>query len=300
MLPDDHPEIDPLLADAINDVVVRTVDEETARQHLAAIVAQAGKISAPQAPSLPRRDRRHTWRAGLGAAVATVLMPVGLSFAGVTLPEVVEQPYRAVGIPLPADRTGPPAPAVPAVAPPAVRDDGAEGEVVAPVSPNEVAPVSPRGSDRRVEGTRAARPDRRSGASARGRESRGARNGGADSANGRTGQERNRRRVTPQHRSDASVPPGRNRQPAAGSQQRPAKPQPVPRGTSGRTSVPSLPDRHPQDQERGSPSGRAPKAAASPDHQRARATAVAGADHAATAGSTDARRSSRTSRKPAG
>lgn len=284
MLPDNHPEIDPSLANAIHDVVVREVDEETARQHLAAIVVQAGKVAAAPAHCLPRRDRRRKWRAALGAAVATFLMPVGLTFAGVPLPELVEQPYRAVGIPLPADRTDPPAPPV---TPPAGRDDirDAEREVVAPVSPN--------GSDRRVQGKRATRRERRSGAPASGRESRAARSGAHD-ANGRTGQQRSRRRVTPQRRSDASETPSRSRQPAPGTERRPAKPQPVPRGTSGRTGASPLSGRHSQEQERThSPAGRAPKAATSPDPRGPQTTSVAAAEQGATADPTNARRNVR-------
>lgn len=283
MLPDDHPEIDPLLADAIHDVVVRAVDEETARQHLAAIVAEAGKVAAAPAPSLPRRDRRRTWRAALGAVVATLVMPVGLSFAGVPLPELVEQPYRAVGIPLPTDRTDPPPPAAPAVTPPADREN------IQDIEREAVAPVSPNGIDRPVDGKRATRRDRRSGAPARRPESRGARSG-AHGANGRTGQHRSRARVTPQRRSDASETPRRSRQPASGTERRPAKPQPVPQGTSRRTGVSPLPGRQSQEQKRThSPAGRAPKAATSPDPRGPQTTSVAAAEPAETADPTNAK-----------
>ena len=47
------------------------------------------------------RGRRRTWRPILAAAAATLLLPVGLAFAGVSLPGAVERSYRAVGIELP-------------------------------------------------------------------------------------------------------------------------------------------------------------------------------------------------------
>jgi hypothetical protein len=95
--PDDQPELDPDLADAVRRAYVRPVDEAIARRHLSAIVASAGgPFPAPRRPA-----RRRTWRALAAALAALTVLPAGLAAAGVRLPDAVEQPYRSIGIALP-------------------------------------------------------------------------------------------------------------------------------------------------------------------------------------------------------
>jgi translation initiation factor IF-2 len=117
----DEPDLDPVLADAVRRAVVRPVDGVTASRHIDAIVAAA----QGDAPSLAvRRTRRRLWRPLLGGGVAvTLLLPVGLAVAGVSLPAAVQRPYSAVGIelpnqapdrPLPAPAAPGPRPAAPA------------------------------------------------------------------------------------------------------------------------------------------------------------------------------------------
>jgi hypothetical protein len=97
----DNPDLDPALADAVRRAYVRPVDGDTASRHVSAIVAAAGDAST-QPLSRPQRRRRPSWPPVAAAAAAiTFLLPVGLAAAGVSLPSVVEDPYRAVGIRLP-------------------------------------------------------------------------------------------------------------------------------------------------------------------------------------------------------
>jgi len=97
MSPDDPPDLDPALADAVRRAYVRPVDEVTARRHVSAIVAAAGEEPVARRP----RQRRRVWRPVLAAGAATLLLPAGLAVAGVELPNAVERPYRTVGIKLP-------------------------------------------------------------------------------------------------------------------------------------------------------------------------------------------------------
>ena len=99
MAPDDQPELDPFLADAVRDVFVRPVDEVTARRHVS-VIAAAARTGAEPVARRPR-GRRRMWRPILAATAATLVLPVGLAVAGVSLPGAVERPYRAVGIELP-------------------------------------------------------------------------------------------------------------------------------------------------------------------------------------------------------
>ena len=108
----DEPDLDPALADAVRRAYVRPVDEVTASRHVSAMVAAADAGADAPAPR-PSRSRL-AWRPLLGAgAVATLLLPVGLAAAGVSLPRAVEEPYRAVGISLPNQAADDPAPAKP-------------------------------------------------------------------------------------------------------------------------------------------------------------------------------------------
>jgi len=109
--PDDQPDLDPALADAVRRAYVRPVDEVTATRHVSAMVAASGASEKPA--TAPARLRRRAWRPALAATAATLLLPVGLAAAGVTLPEAVEKPYEVVGISLPNQpRDVRPAPAV--------------------------------------------------------------------------------------------------------------------------------------------------------------------------------------------
>ena len=111
MSPDDQPDLDPALADAVRRAYVRPVDEVTATRHVSAMVAASGASEKPA--TAPARLRRRAWRPALAATAATLLLPVGLAAAGVTLPEAVEKPYEVVGISLPNQpRDVRPAPAV--------------------------------------------------------------------------------------------------------------------------------------------------------------------------------------------
>jgi hypothetical protein len=58
------------------------------------------------------------WRPVLAAAAATLLLPVGLAVAGVSLPRAFEQPYRSVGVTLPHQTRDVPSPAKRPVTPP--------------------------------------------------------------------------------------------------------------------------------------------------------------------------------------
>lgn len=100
-VPDDQPDADisPVLADAVRDAYVQPVDEGTARRHLSLMVATAAAGHAPARRRL--RQHRRAWRSALAATATTLLLPVGLAAAGVTLPGALEQPYRAIGIDLP-------------------------------------------------------------------------------------------------------------------------------------------------------------------------------------------------------
>ena len=104
----DEPDLDPALADEVRRTYVRPVGEDVASRHLSAIVAAAtaAERSAPQV-----QRRRRAWRPVLGMGTAvTLLLPVGLAAAGVSLPAVVEKPYAAVGIELPNQAAEAPAP----------------------------------------------------------------------------------------------------------------------------------------------------------------------------------------------
>jgi hypothetical protein len=101
--PDDQPQLDPDLADAVRRTYVRPLDEVTARRHVSAIIATATAGAEPVAQ--PSRRRRRRWRALPAVIAATLLVPGGLAVAGVRLPDAVEQPYRAIGITLPHQTT---------------------------------------------------------------------------------------------------------------------------------------------------------------------------------------------------
>jgi len=142
--PDDQPDLDPALADAVRRAYVRPVDEVTATRHVSAMVAASGASEKPA--TAPARLRRRAWRPALAATAATLLLPVGLAAAGVTLPEAVEKPYEVVGISLPNQpRDVRPAPAVTPLTP--------------ATTPSTPAPS--RSSDARARRTRAERVARR-------------------------------------------------------------------------------------------------------------------------------------------
>jgi hypothetical protein len=145
VLPDDQPPVDDALAAAVRRVYVRPVDERTASEHVSAIVAAAAE-PATHAVAAPSARRRRGWRVGLAAGAATLLLPVGLAAAGVTLPDAVEQPFKAVGIELPNQpRPEPPAPATPAARPPAPRLPAVPpaAKPLAPAVPASAKPLAP-------------------------------------------------------------------------------------------------------------------------------------------------------------
>jgi hypothetical protein len=94
---DDDLELDPVLVQAIRRAYLRPIEGVVADRHLTAIVAAARAEPA----ALVARNRRRVWRSALAAATATFVMPAGLAVAGVSLPSLVVQPYRAFGIVLP-------------------------------------------------------------------------------------------------------------------------------------------------------------------------------------------------------
>ncbi len=96
---DDQPELDPALADAVRRAYVRPVDEGTAQRQLSAIVAASTADGSTSIADRP--PRRRAWWTAVAVGATTLLAPVGLAVAGVSLPDVVEQPYRALGIQLP-------------------------------------------------------------------------------------------------------------------------------------------------------------------------------------------------------
>jgi hypothetical protein len=158
--PDDQPDLDPYLADAVRRAYVRPVDEITARRHVSAIVAAASAGGEPVA----RRSRhpRSVSRPVLAAAAATLLLPVGLAIAGVSLPNAVEQPYRAVGITLPHQtRHAHPTPAKRPVTP---RTPSTTPATAAPPRPAEQGVRHPRaGHGHRHRQKRQANPIDRAG-----------------------------------------------------------------------------------------------------------------------------------------
>jgi hypothetical protein len=88
-----------VLVHAVRRAYLRPVEGVVADRHLAAIVAAARAGAEPAA--LVGRNRRRVWRSALAAATAAFAMPAGLAVAGVSLPDLVVQPYRALGIVLP-------------------------------------------------------------------------------------------------------------------------------------------------------------------------------------------------------
>ena len=116
MSPDDQPDLDPSLTDAVRRAYVRPVDEVTAQRHVSAIVAAARTVGEQPAVGRARR-RRRVWRPVLAAGAATLLAPVGMAAAGVDLPDAVERPYRIVGITLPHQASQAPRPSAPATGP---------------------------------------------------------------------------------------------------------------------------------------------------------------------------------------
>lgn len=141
MSTDDPPDLDPQLAEAVRRAYVQPVDEVTARRHVSAIAAAAS--AAGEAVRRPARSRRRTWQAAAAGVTATLLLPVGLAVAGVSLPQAVSRPYRSIGVPLPhqprqdatptTPRVDPRAPAMPgtSTAPPPPRDADRPGTVPA-------------------------------------------------------------------------------------------------------------------------------------------------------------------------
>jgi hypothetical protein len=112
------PDLDPVLTDAVRRAYVRPVDQATAGRHVSAVVAAAAQAEPPHAAGriAPLR-RRRVWRPVVAAGAATLLLPVALAVAGVSLPGAIEEPFREVGISLPnqeRDHESPvrPAPAV--------------------------------------------------------------------------------------------------------------------------------------------------------------------------------------------
>lgn len=100
MSTDDHPDLDPQLADAVRRAYVRPLDEATARRHVSAISAAAAAAEG-QLVRPPARSHRRPWRAVAAGVAATMLLPVGLAVAGVSLPKVVSRPYDSIGVSLP-------------------------------------------------------------------------------------------------------------------------------------------------------------------------------------------------------
>jgi hypothetical protein len=113
--PGDQPQVDPDLADAVRRAYVRPVDHVTATRHLSAIMAAAS--AGGEYVARRSRVRRRAWRPIVAAAAATLLLPAGLAVAGVNLPDVVERPYRAVGLEVPHHTRPAAAPAMRTVAP---------------------------------------------------------------------------------------------------------------------------------------------------------------------------------------
>lgn len=103
---DDQPELDPALADAVRRAYVGPVGEGTAQRHLSAIVAAS--TADASTPIADRTPRRRAWWTAVAVGATTLLLPAGLAVAGVSLPDAVEQPYRAVGIQLPHQATDKP------------------------------------------------------------------------------------------------------------------------------------------------------------------------------------------------
>lgn len=97
MSTDDQPDLDPQLAEAVRRAYVQPLDEATARRHVSAITA----ATTGEAVRPPVRSRRRAWRAAAAGVAATLLLPVGLAVAGVSLPQAVSRPYRSIGVPLP-------------------------------------------------------------------------------------------------------------------------------------------------------------------------------------------------------
>ena len=150
MLPDDQPEVDPALADAVRDTLVHPVDPATARRHLSAMVAAAEAGAQPAARRW--RPRRPMWRTGLAAGAATLLLPAGLSFAGVPLPAIVEWPYHAIGFDLPKSppEATPRSPDAPATVP-------GSGSTATPTAAPSIERERPRAGERSAGDRRADR-----------------------------------------------------------------------------------------------------------------------------------------------
>lgn len=136
MSPDDQHDLDPAIADAVRRAYVQPVDEITAQRHVSAIVATAAQPGGASVPA--RRSRRRVWQTVAATVTAVVVVPVGMAAAGVTLPDAVERPYRAIGIVLPhQERSGRSAPRAPS-ANPTTRTTTA-------ASPGAPQPKAPRG-----------------------------------------------------------------------------------------------------------------------------------------------------------
>ncbi len=137
--PDDQPDLDAVLADAIRRAYVRPVDEVAARRHVSAIVAAATADAEPDPRRSPRR--RRVWRPLVAATAAACVLPAGLAVAGVPLPDVVQEPYRAIGITLPHQpRDASPAP------PPSTTENPSTTQTP---STTTTTPQPPRAADQR-------------------------------------------------------------------------------------------------------------------------------------------------------
>jgi hypothetical protein len=147
--PDDQPDLDPGLADAVRGAYVRPVDEVTASRHLSAMVAAASAGAEPVARR--SRHRRGVWRSVLAAAAATLALPVGLAVAGVSLPNAIEQPYRSVGITLPHQTRHAPAPAKRPVTPRAPSTTPATAAPARPAEQRARHPDAGRGHRHRAK-----------------------------------------------------------------------------------------------------------------------------------------------------
>ena len=145
MSPDDQLDVAPGLADAVRRAYVRPVGEAVATRQVSAIVAAAGAGAEPA----DRRPRGRVWRSALSLAAATLVLPAGLATAGVSLPDALERPYRAVGITLPHQSARPESPSslpvVPARPPSAHKID----EPTRPTVPSTRRPAA--GSEGRTD-----------------------------------------------------------------------------------------------------------------------------------------------------
>lgn len=198
MSTDDQPDLDPQLAEAVRRAYVQPLDEATVTRHVSAIFSAAaaaeGEFVRP-----PARSHRRAWRAAAAGVAATLMLPVGLAVAGVSLPKVVSRPYDSIGVSLPHQANDDAQPATPGAIPPT------------PTTPRTSTSPAPRAGSqpatRPEDRPKAARKDGAAGSQAAPQ----AKANGAEStpASPRTG-------------SKAEAPPGRQ----TGKRAKPARPTP--------------------------------------------------------------------------